>query len=89
MLEIKEETQGGLSALYCSYICFWFLVTNDNSNFHHDNMETYKIEIKFFLKVSSINIFSEAHHAESLIFDLFLYEGCDIENNFLFKGFNF
>ena len=42
--KIKEELQGTLSVLDLSYICSLFLVANDKSISHHDNIQKQKLQ---------------------------------------------
>ena len=67
----KEELQRTLSVLGFSYICSLFLVANDKSILHHDNIQKQKFQN--FLKISSNNIFSDSHSPESVIFNFSLY----------------
>ena len=41
---IKEESQETLSCLDFSYICSFFLVVNDKSILHHDNIQKQKLK---------------------------------------------
>ena len=51
---VKEELQRTLSVLDFSYICSLFLVANDKSILHHDNIQ--KRKLQNLLKISSIDI---------------------------------
>ena len=78
---VKEELQRTLSVLDFSYICSLFLVANDKSILHHDNIQKRKI--------SSNNIFSDSHNPDRVIFNFSSYELTDEEKNVLCKGLNF
>ena len=52
-LRVKEELQRILSVLDFSYICSLFLVANDKSILHHDNIQ--KRKLQNLLKISSID----------------------------------
>ena len=84
---VKEELQRTLSVLDFSYICFLFLVANDKSILHHDNIQ--KRKLQNLLKISSNNIFSDSHNPDRVIFNFSSYELTDEEKNVLFKGLNF
>ena len=60
----KEELQRTLSVLD---ICPLFLVGNDKSILHHDNIR--KCKLQNLLKISSNNIFSDSHNPDRLIFN--------------------
>ena len=83
----KEELQGTLSVLYFSHSCYFFLVANDKSILHHDNIE--KRKSQNLLKISLNNIFSDSHNPERVIFHFSSYELTDDEKNVLCEGLNF
>ena len=62
-----------------------FLVANDKSILHHDNIQKRKLEN--LLKISLNNIFS--HNPERVIFTFSMYALTDDEKNVLCKGLNF
>ena len=82
---VKEELT--LSVLDFSHICSLFLVANDKSILHHDNIQ--KRRLQNLLKISSNNIFSESHNPDRVIFSLSSYELTDEEKHVLCKGLNF
>ena len=84
---IKEELQRTLFVLDFCYICSLFLVANDKSILHHDNIQKQKLQNLF--KISSNDIFSDSHNPDRVIFNFSSYEMTDEEKNFLCKGFNF
>ena len=84
---VKEELQRTFSALDFSYICSLFLVANDKSILHHDNI--HKRKLQNLLKISSNNIFSDSHKPDRIIVNFFSYKLTDDEKNVLCKGLNF
>ena len=64
-----------------------FLVANDTSILHHDNIQ--KRKLQNLLKISSNDIFSDSHNPDSVIFNFSSYELTDEEKNVLCKGLNF
>ena len=84
---VKEELQRTLSVLDFSYICSLFLVANDTSILHHDNIQ--KRKLQNLLKISSNNIFSDSHNPHRVIFNFSSYKLTDEEKNVLCKGLNF
>ena len=62
---VKEELLGTISVLDVSYIYSLFLVANDRSVLHHDNVQ--KQNMQNLLKISSNNIFSDSHNSERVI----------------------
>ena len=84
---VKEELQRTLSVLDFSYICSLFLVANDKSILHHDNIQKQKLQN--LLQISSNNIFSDSHNPDRVIFNFSSYELTDEEKNVLCKGLNF
>ena len=80
---VKEELQRALSVLGFSYICSLFLVDNDKSVLHHDNIQ--KQILQNFLKISSNNVFSDSHNPERAIFDFSPYELTDEEKSLIFQ----
>ena len=85
--KIKEELQGKLSCLDFSYICSLFLVTNDKSVFHHDNIQ--KRKLKNLLEVSLKEVINDSHNPNRVIFNFSSYELSDTEKSVLRKGLNF
>ena len=69
---VKEELKGTLSVLDFSWICSLFLVANDESTSHHNNIQKQKLQN--LLKISSNNIFSDSHNPDRMIFNFSLYE---------------
>ena len=57
---VKGELQRTFSVLDFPYICSLFLVANDKSILHHDNM--HKRKLQNLLKIFSNNIFSDSHN---------------------------
>ena len=84
---VKEELQRTFSVLDFSYICSLFLVANDKSILHHDNI--HKRKLQNLLKISSNNIFSDSHNPDRVIFNFSSYKLTDDEKNVLCKGLNF
>ena len=91
---LKKDTQGvqkelrrTLSVLDFSYIWSLFLVANDKSILHHDNIQKQKLQN--LLKISSNDSFSDSHNPDRVIFNFASYELTDDEKNFLCKGLNF
>ena len=84
---VKEELRRTFSVLDCSYICSLFLVANDKSILHHDNI--HKRKLQNLLKISSNNIFSDSHNPDRVIFNFSSYKLTDHENNVLCKSLNF
>ena len=79
---VKQELQRTCSASDFSYICSLFVVVNDKSILHYDNI--HKRKLKILHKISSNNIFNDR-----VIFDFSSYKLTDDEENILFKGLNF
>ena len=77
--KIKEELQGKLSCLDFSYICSLFLVTNDKSVFHHDNIQ--KRKLKNLLEVSLKEVINDSHNPNRVIFNFSSYELSDVEKS--------
>ena len=69
---VKEELQGTLFVLDFSCICSLFVVANDKSILHHNNMQKQKLQ-----KISSNNIFSDSYNPERVIFNFSSYELTD------------
>ena len=84
---VKEELQGTLSCLDFSYICSLFLVANDKSILHHDNIQ--KRKLKNLLQLSLKQVINDSHHPNKVIFDFASYELSDVEKSVLCKGLNF
>ena len=67
---VKKELQETLSVLdFFSYICFLFLVANDKSILHHDNIQKQKLQN--LLKISSNNVFIGSHNPGRIILNFF------------------
>ena len=64
-----------------------FLVANDKSILHYDNIQ--KRKLQNLLKISSNNIFSDKYNPESLIFNFTSYDLPEDEKNILCKGPDF
>ena len=62
---VKEELQRTLSVLDISYVCSLFLVANDKSILHHDNIE--KRKLQNLLKILPNDIFSDSHSPDRVI----------------------
>ena len=84
---VKEELQKTFSALDFSYICSLFLVANDKSILHRDNI--HKQKLQNLLKISLNNIFSDSRKPDRIIVNFFSYKLTDDEKNVLCKGLNF
>ena len=84
---IKEELQGTLSCLDFSCICSWFLVANDKSILHHDNIQ--KRKLKSLLEISLKEVTNDSHDPNKVIFNFSSYELSDVEKSVLCKGLNF
>ena len=84
---VKKKLQRTFSVLDFSYICSLFLVANDKSILHHDNI--HKRKLQNLLKISSSNIFSNSHNPDRAIFNFSSYKLTDDEKNVLCKGLNF
>ena len=82
---IKEELQGTVSGLDFSYICSLFLVANDKSILHQDNIQKRKLKNLFSLK----EVINDNHDPNKVIFNFSSYELSDVEKNVLCKGLNF
>ena len=85
--KIKEELQGKLSCLDFSYICSLFLVTNDKSILHHENI--LKRKLKNLLEVLLKEVINDSHNPNRVIFNFSSYELSDTEKSVLRKGLNF
>ena len=84
---VKEELQRTFSVLDFSYSCSLFLVANDKSILHHDNI--YKQKLQNLLKISSYNIFIDSHNPDSVIVIFSWYKLTEDEKNVLCKGLDF
>ena len=62
---IKEELQGTVSCLDFSYICSLFLVANDKSVLHHDNIQ--KRKLKNLLEISLKEVINDSHDPNKVI----------------------
>ena len=69
------------------HFCSLFLVSNDKSILHHDNIQKWKLQN--LLSISSNNIFGDSHNADRVIFNFSSYGLTDDENNVLCNGLNF
>ena len=72
---IKEGLQGTLSCLDSSYICSLFLVANDKSVIHHDNIQ--KRKLKNPLEISLKEVINDSHNPNKVIFNFSSYESSD------------
>ena len=84
---VKEELKRTFSVLHFSYICSLFLVANDKSILHRNNI--HKRKLKNLLMIFSNNIFSDSHNPDRVIFNFSSYKLTDDEKNFLCKCLNF
>ena len=84
---IREELEVTLSCLDFSYTCSLFLVANDNSILHHDNIQKWKSENLFEILLEKV--INDSHDPNNVIFDFFSYELRDVEKSVLCKGLNF
>ena len=82
---IKEELQETVSCLDFSYICSLFLVANDKSILHHDNIQ--KRKLKNLLEISLKEVINDNHNPNKVIFNFTSYELNDVEKRL--KGLNF
>ena len=64
---VKEELQITFSVLDFSFICSLFLITNDKSILHHNNIHQWKLQN--LLKICSNNIFSDSQNPDMVIFN--------------------
>ena len=83
----KKELQRTFSVLDFSYVCSFFLVANDKSILHHDNIQNRILQN--LLNISSNKIFSESHNPDKVIFNFSSYELTDDEKNIFCKCLNF
>ena len=79
---VKEELQRTFSVLDFSYICSLFLVANDKSILHHDDIHKRKLQN---LKISSNNIFSDINNPHRVILNFSSYKLTDDEKLFCVK----
>ena len=84
---MHRSLQRTFSVLDFSYICSLFLVANDKSILHHNNI--HKQKLQNLLKISSSNIFSGSRDPDRVIFNFSSYKLTDDEKNVLCKGPNF
>ena len=84
---IREELQGTLSCLLFSNICSLFLVANDKSILHLDNIQ--KRKLKNILEISLKEVINDSHDPNKVIFNFSSYELSDVEKSVLCKGLNF
>ena len=78
---IKEELQGTLSCLDFSYICSLFLIANDKSNLHLDNIQ--KQKLKNLLEVLLKEVINDSHDPNKVIFNFSSYELSDVEKEYI------
>ena len=78
---IKEELQGTLSCLDFSYICSLFLIANDKSNLHLDNIQ--KRKLKNLLEVLLKEVINDSHDPNKVIFNFSSYELSDVEKEYI------
>ena len=64
-----------------------FLVANDKSILHHDNIQ--KRKLKNLLQLSLKQVINDSHDPNKVIFDFASYELSDVEKSVLCKGLNF
>ena len=64
-----------------------FLVTNDKSILHHENIQ--KRKLKNLLEVSLKEVINDSHNPNRVIFNFSSYELSDVEKSVLRKGLNF
>ena len=83
---IIEELQGTLSCLDFSYICSLFLVANDKSVLHHDNIQ--KRKLKNLLEIL-LKVINDSNNLNKVILTFSSYELNDDEKNVLCRGLNF
>ena len=84
---VKKELQRILSVLDFSHFCSLFVIANDKSILHHENIQ--KRKLQNLSKISSNDIFSDSHNPDRVIFNFSSYELTDDEKNVLCKGLNF
>ena len=84
---VKEKLQRTLSVLDFSYVCSLFVVANDKSISHHDNIQ--KRKLQNLLKILSNDIFSDGHNPDRVIFNFSSYKLTDDEKKVLCKRLNF
>ena len=78
---VKEELQGTLSCLDFSYICSLFLIANDKSNLHLDNIQ--KRKLKNLLEVLLKEVINDSHDPNKVIFNFSSYELSDVEKEYI------
>ena len=86
---IREELQGTLSYLDFSYICSLFLVTDDKSILHHDNIQKWKSNNLLEISLKEAINDSYEPNPNNVIFKFSSYELTDVEKSVLCKGLNF
>ena len=84
---IKEELQGTFSCLDFSHIFSLFLVVNNKSILHHDNIQKWKIKIR--LEISLKRVIIDSNDPNKVIFSFSSYKLGNVENSVLCKGLNF
>ena len=84
---IAEELQETLYCLDFSYICSLFLVANDKSILHHDNVK--KRKLKNLFEISLKKVINGSHDPNKGIFNFSSDELSDVEKGVLCKTFNF
>ena len=83
----REELQRTLSCLDFSYTCSSFLVANDKSILHHDNIQ--KPKLKNHLEILLKEVINDSHDPNKVILNFSSYELSDFEKSVLCKGLNF
>ena len=84
---IWKYKQGTLFCLNFSYICYLFLVSNDKSVLHHDNIQ--KRKLKNLLEISSKEVINDSLDSNKIIYNFSLHELKDIEKSVLYKCLSF
>ena len=64
-----------------------FLVANDKSVLHYDNIQ--KRKLKKHLEISLKEVINDSHNLNKVIFNFSSYELSDVEKSELCKGINF
>ena len=85
--ELKKNYKEHFLFLEFSYICSLFLIANDESILHRENIQ--KRKMQNLLKIFSNNIFSGSHNPERAMFNFSLYELINVEKNLLCKDLHF
>ena len=87
ILVVVVQVRGTLSVLDFCYVCSLFLVANDKSTLHHNDIQ--KRKLQNLLKISSNNIFSDTHNPERVIFKFSSKELIDDKKSALSKDLKF